>query len=133
MRHMALLFSRRRRPIGKRLEVCYVPFRYLGVMRSGKRSRAVDPYPVMHDGVFSSASSGGLNAVTWWIIQYHGLCLLGPERSALPLGVTWNDILSTMRFNLDVYFARQAKRPHIYLSDEAWPIILLFCRSSRLP
>jgi hypothetical protein len=106
-------------PFGKRLEVCYVPLRYLGVMHSGKQSGVVDPYPVMHDGVFSPASTGGLNAVTWWIIKHHGLRLLGPERSALPLEVTWKDVLSTMRFNLAVYFARQAKRPYIYLNDVA--------------
>ncbi len=106
-------------PFGKRLEVCYIPLRYLGVMRAGKRRGAIDPFPVMHDGVFSPASFGGLNALTWWIMKYHGICLLGPGRSELPLEITWQDILSAMRFNLDVYFARQAKRPYIYWSDVA--------------
>jgi hypothetical protein len=106
-------------PFGKRLEVCYAPVRYLGVMRPSKQTGIVDPYPVVHDGVFSAASSGGLNAVTWWIIKHHGLCLRGPQRSELPLEVTWKDVLSTMRFNLDVYFARQTKRPYIYWSDVA--------------
>lgn len=106
-------------PLGKRLEVCYVPLRYLGVTHSDKQTGTLDPYPVMHDGVFSATSFGGLNAVTWWIIKYHGLCLLGPQPSELPLAVAWKDVLSTMRFNLDVYFARQAKRPYIYWSDVA--------------
>lgn len=106
-------------PFGKRLEVWYVPLRYLGVIRAGKQEESIDPYPVVHDGVFSAASSGGLNAVTWWIIKHHGLGLLGPQRSELPLDVTWKDVLSTMRFNLDIYFARQAKRPYIYWSDVA--------------
>lgn len=106
-------------PLGKRLEVCYIPLRYLGTMRTGKPGDVVDPFPVMHDGVFVPASSGGLNAVTWWIIQHHGFCLLGPQRSELPLEVTWQDVLATMRFNLDVYFARQARRSYIYWSDVA--------------
>ncbi|SRR6266568_5592582 len=53
--------------------------RSLGVMHAGRGSRAIDLYPVLDDGVFSPTSSGGLNAVTWWIIKRHGL--LGPERS----------------------------------------------------
>src|SRR6266704_1164123 len=44
-------------PFGKRLEVCYAPVRYLGVMRPSKQTDIVDPYPVVHDGVFSAASS----------------------------------------------------------------------------
>jgi hypothetical protein len=45
--------------------------------------------------------------------------LLGPERSDLPLEVAWKDVLSTMRFNLDVYFVRKAKRPYIYMHGAA--------------
>lgn len=88
-------------------------------MHPAKQTGAVDPYPVVHDGAFSPASLGGLNAVTWWIIKHHGLCLSGPPRSELPLEVTWTNVLLTMRFNLDVYFARQAKRSYVSWSDVA--------------
>lgn len=106
-------------PLGKRLEVFYIPLRYLGVRHPDKQSGAVDSYPVAHDGRFLPASHGGLNTVTWWILKNHGLGLLGPARSVLPLEVSWQDVLSAMRFNLDVYFARQAKRPYIYWDDAA--------------
>jgi hypothetical protein len=106
-------------PLGKRLEVCYVPLRYLGVVHPDKQKGAIAPYPAAHDGRFSPATHAGLNAVTWWIVQHKGLRLLGPERSDLPLEVAWKDVFSTMRFNLDVYFARQAKRPYIYLHGAA--------------
>ncbi len=106
-------------PLGKRLEVSYVPFRYLGVVHPDKQNGAITPYPAAHDGRFLPATHAGLNAVTWWIIKHKGLRLLGPERSDLPLEVAWKDVLSTMRFNLDVYFARKAKRPYIYLHSEA--------------
>jgi len=106
-------------PFGKRLEVCYVPLRYLGVVHPGKQNGAIAPYPAAHDGRFSPATQAGLNAVTWWIIQHKGLRLFGPERSDLPLEVAWKDVLSTMRFNLDVYFARKSKRPYIYLHGAA--------------
>jgi hypothetical protein len=102
-------------PLGKRLEVFYIPVRYLGVMHPDRESGVVAPYPVMHDGTFSLTNDGSLNAVTWWIIKHNGLCLLGPERAELPLEVTWDNVLSTMRFNLDVYFANRVKRPYLYL------------------
>lgn len=102
-------------PLGKRLEVFYIPMHYLGVTHPEKKSGAVASYPVVHDGTFSLTSGGSLNAVTWWIIKHNGLRLLGPERAELPLAVTWDDVLSTMRFNLDVYFANRVKRPYLYL------------------
>ena len=103
-------------PPGKRLEVLYAPLRYLGIVHPGK---AIVSYPAAHDGKFSPASRGGLNAVTWWTIQNKGIRLLGPECNALPLEVTWDDILSTMRFNLNVYFVRKTRRPCTYLHSGA--------------
>ncbi|HEY7413945.1 MAG TPA: aminoglycoside adenylyltransferase domain-containing protein [Ktedonobacteraceae bacterium] len=107
-------------PLGRRLEVFYPPSCSLGVTRSDVHSGAVDPYPVMRDGIFEPAARGGLNVVAWWIIKHHGLCLLGPEPCELSLKVTWDDILADMRFNLNVYFARKVRRrPYVYLADVA--------------
>ncbi|HKV57882.1 MAG TPA: aminoglycoside adenylyltransferase domain-containing protein [Ktedonobacteraceae bacterium] len=103
-------------PLGKRVEALYVPLRYLGVAHPGK---AIASYPAAHDGKFSPAARGGLNAVTWWIMQNKGIRLSGPECDALPLDVTWDDVLDTMRFNLNVYFVRKAKHPHTYLHSGA--------------
>ena len=106
-------------PLAKRLEVLYIPSHALGIMHPRQQNGAVAPYPIVRDGRFSPASHDGLNAVTWWIIKHHGVCLLGPERSALPLEVTREDVLATMRYNRDVYFVNRAKRPYTYLDDEA--------------
>lgn len=115
--HMRLI---KEYPPGGRLEVYYAPSRYLGVTRSVEQGRAIDPYPVMHDGVFEPAARGGLNVVTWWTIKHHGLRLLGPEPCELPLEVAWEDILADMRFNLNVYYARKVKkRPYVYWDDRA--------------
>jgi predicted nucleotidyltransferase len=103
-------------PFGRRLEVLYAPFRYLGLVHPGK---AIVAYPAAHDGKFSPAARGGLNTVTWWTIKNKGIRLLGPECDALPLDVTWDDVLSTMRFNLNVYFVRKTRRPYKYLDSGA--------------
>jgi predicted nucleotidyltransferase len=105
-------------PLGKRLEVFYIPEQYLGVVQPDTVEGTLPPYPAFHDGKLLPRTHEGMNAVTWWILKQHGLRLFGPERSALPLEVKWADVLSTMRYNLDVYYARQIKRPYPYLFDE---------------
>src|SRR2546421_5305138 len=92
--------------LGKRLEVLYIPLHDLG-----KRDGDIAPYPRMLWGKFSPAGYGYLNYVTWWSIKNKSIRLLGPERSALPFEVTWQDVLETMRDNLDGYWVSQARRP----------------------
>lgn len=104
-------------PFGKRLEAFYIPLHNLGAMHDGKQHAVISPYPAVNDARFSPATFDGLNAVTWWIVKHKGLRLLGPEHSALPLVVTWQDVLAAMHFNLNVYFARRVRRPYIYLFD----------------
>lgn len=104
-------------PLGKRLEVFYIPMRYLGAMHPEWQRGEEVSFPVMHDGQFSPDARGELNAVTWWLIRHKGIRLLGPGPSELSLEVTWEDVLATMHFNLEVYFVRKAKRPYIYLYD----------------
>lgn len=121
LKQLAELHARliKEHPLGRRLEVFYIPFEFLGSMHPNRRLSEQVRFPVAHDGKFSPFSYGELNAVTWWTIKNSGIHLLGPECCELPYEVTWQDVLATMRFNLDVYFARKVKRPYIYLDDTA--------------
>ena len=101
----------REQPLSKRLDVQYLPFRDLGKMAT------IAPHPILRDGKFVSATHGDLNAVTWWITKHQGIRLRGPEPSALPLEVAWKDVLATMRYNLDSYWASKAKRPYLFWFD----------------
>jgi hypothetical protein len=101
----------REQPLGKLLDVLYLPLRDLG--KHGKTT----PHPILRDGKFVSATHGGLNAVTWWITKHQGIRLLGPDPSALPLDVAWKEVLAAMRFNLDGYWAGKAKRPYLFWFD----------------
>lgn len=101
-------------PFGERLEVIYVPLEALG-----KSNREIAPYPKVHEKHFSPAAYGSLNGVTWWILKHNGISLAGPDRSELAFAYTWEQVLQTMRYNLDVYFAGKLKRPYIYLSTVA--------------
>ncbi len=98
-------------PLSKRLDVLYIPFCDLG------KQEEASPHPLLRDGVFVSAAPGGLNAVIWWMTKHQGIRLLGPACSALPVEVSWKDVLAAMHFNLDGYWAGKAKRPYLFLAD----------------
>lgn len=110
--------------LGKRLEVLYVPLHDLG-----KCNAEIAAYPNMHSGKFSSAGYGDLNYVTWWTLKHKSIHLLGPEGTTLPFQVSWQDVLETMRDNLDGYWATKAKHPHLFLLD-GWIVIAVatLCR-----
>ncbi len=102
----------RTHPLAARLDVAYVPFGDLG-----RNAAAVAPHPVARDGRFRPAGRGDLNAVTWWLLKHHGLALLGPPTTALPIAVAWEDVRRAMRDNLDGYWAAKAARPYLFVSD----------------
>jgi hypothetical protein len=113
-------------PLGKRLEVLYVPLHDLG-----KSDTDVAPYPYCgRKGKFHAAGYYGLNAVIWWIIKYKAICLYGPECSALPLEVTWRAVLEEMRDYLDTYLTDKAKHPYLFLLDGwIWEVVPTLCRT----
>ena len=107
--HTALL---QEQPMSTRLDVQYVPLSDLG------RRDTSAPHPLLREGAFALESDhGDLNAVTWWILKHRGIRLLGPEPADLPLEVAWQELLAAMRYNLDGYWAGQARHPHLFLSD----------------
>ncbi len=95
-----------------RLEVLYIPSHYLG-----RCDREIAPYPTIRHGEFSPAGHGDLNYITWWTLKNKGIRLRGPERSTLPFEVTWQDVLETIRDNLDVFWVSKARRPQRFLRD----------------
>ena len=96
----------------RRLEVLYLPLHHLG-----KRERDIAPYPNAQFGKFSPAGYADFDLVMWWTVKNKSLCLLGPERSALPIEVTWGDVLETMREHLRGFWAFPTNRPYLFLLD----------------
>ncbi len=110
--------------LGKRLEVLYIPLRDLG-----KGNREIAPYPTFHTEKFFPAGYGDLNHITWWTIKNKSIHLLGPERSTLPFEVTWQEVLETMRDNLDGYWVSRARRPYLFLRDDMFEFsVATLCR-----
>lgn len=101
-------------PLAQRLEVAYLPLRYAA---AGQPANAV--YPVARDGGFSAASSGDVNAVTWWQIHHVGLVLYGPSPASLSLPCSWEAVEAAMRSNLGSYWPARAAEPGRFL-DAYW-------------
>ena len=99
-------------PLGKRLEPMYVLLRDIG-----KYNAQISLYPYASKGKLHPAGHFDLNAVTWWTIQHKGIRLFGPEISTLPLEIAWQDVLDTMHYNLDTYWAGKANKPYLFLFD----------------
>lgn len=74
----------REHTLGGRMEVCYVPQNYLGVMRPDRKHGTFAPYPGVHDGAFLPATYAGLNAVTWWIIKNRGYACWDQNPASCP-------------------------------------------------
>ncbi len=120
--HTQLLWAHK---LGKRLEVLYIPLYNLG-----KSDREIAAYPTFQFGKFSPARYAQLSSVTWWTVKTKGIRLLGPERSSLPFEVTWQDVLETMRDNLnDGFWATPTERPYLFLLD-GWIVLTVatLCR-----
>jgi hypothetical protein len=98
--------------LGRQLAVSYVPLAALG-------GTPADRYPVHSDGRLRAEGRGDLNAVTWWMVKHRGLTLLGPAGSGLSFEVPWSDVVSAMRYNLEVYWAQRSEGRHAlnFLSD----------------
>ncbi len=110
--------------LARRLEVLYISLHDLG-----KRNKEIAPYPLIQFEKFSPAGYGDLNYVTWWTVKNKGIRLLGPERSALPFEITWQDVLETIRDNLDGFWVSKARRPYLFLHDDLFEFaVATHCR-----
>jgi hypothetical protein len=98
--------------LGRKIAVSYVPLAALG-------GPPTEGYPVYSDGRFRAEGRGDLNAVTWWMVKHRSLTLHGPEGSDLPFEVPWSDVVSAMRYNLEVYWAQKSNGRHAlnFLAD----------------
>lgn len=98
--------------LGKRMDGMYIPLAHVG-----KKNEEMPAYTYCADG---KAHKGywDVNAVTWWTLKHHGITVTGRDVSQLPLQVDWNDVVETMKYNVEQYWSNKAARPYLFLVDE---------------
>lgn len=104
----------KRYPEAKKLDGMYIQQTDLG-----KKNEQLGPYPYCQNG--SLAKKRGywdLNDVTWWTLRQKGITICGVEAQQLPLATDWRDVLATMRYNVETYWASKAKKQYLFLFDE---------------
>lgn len=98
--------------LGKRMDGMYVPLAHVG-----KQNHEMSPYLYCSEGKINEGH-WDINSVTWWTIKNYGITVLGQTADELPYVVTWDDVVSTMKYNVEQYWSEKVKRPYLFLSTE---------------
>ena len=77
----------------------------------GKLNGTIEPHPHYHDGILHLDVRNELNAVTWWELKNHGIAVIGMDARHLVFDVDWDILITTMRENLNSYWADWASQP----------------------
>lgn len=59
-----------------------------------------------------------INHVTWWVLKEHGIVLQGTTITKLGIATKWDDVLNTLKYNINEYWYSKAKEVRISVSDE---------------
>ena len=70
----------------------------------GKQAHEVAPHPYFHDHTFHESGHFEINFVTWWVLKYYGITLMGPEPQTLSFDVDWRELRAAMHTNLNTYW-----------------------------
>lgn len=72
---------------------------------------ADSPFPKYFEGKLAWSTNSTLHAVTWWILQHHGIAVFGPPPQMLVYTVDMGHLLREQRANLNSYWATWTRRP----------------------
>jgi hypothetical protein len=86
----------------------------------GGSEAVIPPHPHIHDGIVRASGYHDINAVTWWVLKYRGIAILGPAPETFAIQIDWEDLLVKMHDNLNTYWARYTYDPRrmVWLLDD---------------
>ncbi|MFL0492179.1 nucleotidyltransferase [Bacillus sp. AFS054943] len=98
--------------LGKRMDGMYIPLADLG-----KYNDAMNEYVYCAEGK-AAIGYWDINAVTWWTLKNEGITVMGKEAGDLPFQIKWDDVVQTMKYNVEHYWSEKAKRPYLFFIEE---------------
>ncbi|WP_080013107.1 nucleotidyltransferase domain-containing protein [Bacillus cereus] len=98
--------------LGKRMDGMYIPLADLG-----KYNDEMNEYVYCAEGK-AGIGYWDINAVTWWTLKNEGITVTGKEAENLPFQIQWDDVVNTMKYNVEHYWIEKAKRPHLFFIEE---------------
>ncbi|EJQ51499.1 hypothetical protein IEE_00506 [Bacillus cereus BAG5X1-1] len=102
----------RKSTLGKRMDGMYIPLDDLG-----KYNHEINEYVYCADGK-ADIGHWDINAVTWWTLKNQGITVIGKEAEDLPFQIRWDDVVNTMKYNVEHYWLEKAKRPYLFFIEE---------------
>jgi hypothetical protein len=88
----------------------------------------IPPRPYIHDGTMQASGHFDINAVTWWVLKYRGIAVVGPPADQLDYDVDWDDLIAKMHHNMKTYwagFTRNPRRMAWLLADDGIQWVVL--------
>ena len=98
--------------LGKRMDGMYIPLADLG-----KYNHEINEYVYCADGK-ADIGHWDINAVTWWTLKNQGITVIGKEVEDLPFQIKWDDVVNTMKYNVEQYWSEKAKQPYLFFIEE---------------
>lgn len=98
--------------LGKRMDGMYISLADLG-----KYNDEMNEYVYCAEGKVD-IGYWDINAVTWWTLKNQGITVAGKEAEDLPFQIKWDDVVNTMKYNVEHYWNEKAKRPYLFFVEE---------------
>ncbi|WP_180953682.1 nucleotidyltransferase domain-containing protein [Bacillus sp. T33-2] len=90
---------------------------YLQLSSLGKNNRDLPPYPYCSKGVIKTGY-WDVNSITWWVLKHHGITLYGPDISSYDFEVGWDNIVESIKYNINHYWYKKSKNKFLFLFDD---------------
>lgn len=84
---------------------------YLQTHHLGKFPPEIEPTPYFSDGILHRAGHHDLNSITWWLLKYHGVTVMGTPANVLPYSVDWELLVIHTQQNMDGYWSQYLRHP----------------------
>lgn len=113
-------------PYAKKMEGMYIPFESIG-----KSNEEIKPYFFIANSKLHLQGPGyyDINYITWWTLKYNGIAFDSPGIKTLHIDVTWENLLETLEYNLNVYWKSKLQKNFIFLIDSYIEFsIMTLCR-----
>lgn len=90
---------------------------YISKEDIGKTNKDLSPYPYCSEGILQ-VGYWDINHITWWVVREHGIVLQGTPIKELQILTNWNDVINTLKYNINEYWYSKAKEGSNSVSDE---------------
>lgn len=98
--------------LGSRMDGMYIQATDLS-----KGNEAMHPYPFCAEGVVR-VGHWDINHITWWVLKNHGIVLQGTAIQELQISTEWEDVLETLKYNINQYWYEKTKEIPDSVPDE---------------